>query len=109
MRCLKEITFEDGDIDSILEKTYGLKTSNLAKSGSDGESLQVIVNYSKACHQHDVIKCPSVTRFDLGGIDKMLICQVGVLDQGSTNDLFRRQRRARRHIKTVNTQAVGGT
>ena len=53
--------FQDGDIDSIHLKTYRLKTSKLAKSGSDRESLQVFNDYMKACQHDDVItKCPSM-------------------------------------------------
>jgi hypothetical protein len=81
-----------------------LETSNLTKSGVGRESLQVINNHFKACHQLGVVmKCLSmlpedridgirgVTIFDFANkwiIDEIFLCQRIVLDQGSTNDFI---------------------
>jgi hypothetical protein len=70
------------------------------------ESMQVINNHLKACHQLGAImKCLSmlpedridgirgVTRFDLANkwiIDEIFLCQRIVLDQGGTNDFIER-------------------
>ena len=94
-------------MEAVCSGTYNLETSNLTKGKGGRESLQVINNHLKTCHQLGVImKClgmlpedsidgiRSTIRFvDLGSdwiIDEIFLCQLGVLDQNSTNDFIER-------------------